>query len=59
MKLGGESHVPSDLSMEETPYLLYRWLGDNQGRNICVRKISPTPGFDSRTAQTVAIRFTD
>jgi len=59
MKLGRQRHVPADLPLEETSYPLYRRLGVTQGRNVCVLKISSTPGFDSRTAQPVAIRFTD
>ena len=30
-----------------------------QGRSGQVRKISPSPGFDSRTVQPVASRYTD
>jgi hypothetical protein len=34
-------------------------LGGPQGRSGQVRKISPTPGFDRRTVQPVASRYTD
>jgi hypothetical protein len=34
-------------------------LGGPQGRSGQVRKISPPPGFDPRTVQPVASRFTD
>jgi len=35
-------------------YQLYRRLGKSQGRSGQMRKISPSPGFDPRTAQPVA-----
>jgi hypothetical protein len=38
---------------------LYRRLGGPLGRSGQVRKISPPPGFDSRTVQAVASRYTD
>jgi hypothetical protein len=34
-------------------------LGGPQGRSGRVRKISPAPGFDPRTVQPVASRYTD
>jgi len=40
-------------------YLLLRRLGRPQGRSGQVRKISPPPGFDTRTVQPVASRYTD
>ena len=43
----------------KTRYPLYRRLGGPQGRSGQVRKISATPGFDPRTAQPVASRYTD
>ena len=42
-----------------TRYQLYRRLGGPQGRSGQVRKISPPPGFDPRTVQPVASRYTD
>jgi hypothetical protein len=44
---------------EETRYPLYRRLGGPQGRSGRVRKTSPSPGFDPRTVQPVASRYTD
>jgi bacteriorhodopsin len=38
---------------------LYRRLGGPQGWSGRVRKISPPPGFDPRSVQPVAIRYTD
>jgi hypothetical protein len=40
-------------------YPLYRRLGRPQGRSGRVLKISPPPGFDPRTIQLVASRYTD
>ena len=34
-------------------------LGGSHGRSGQVRKISPPPGFDPRTVQPVASRYTD
>jgi hypothetical protein len=34
------------------------WVGP-QGGSVRVRKISPPPGFDPRTVQPVASRYTD
>ena len=47
------------LPPEKTRYPLYRRLGVPQGRYGHVRKISPPPGFDPRTVQPVASRYTD
>jgi hypothetical protein len=44
---------------EETRYSLFRWLGGPQGWSGRVRKISPQLGFDPRTVQPVASRYTD
>jgi len=57
--VGGQRHAPAALTPGETRYPLYRWLGGPQGRSGRVRKISPQPGFDPRTAQPVASRYTD
>jgi hypothetical protein len=43
----------------KTRYPLYRNLVGPQGRFGRVRKISPPPGFDPRTSQPVASRYTD
>ena len=47
------------LPPEKTRYPLYRRLCGPQGRSGRVRKISPPPGFDPRTVQPVASRYTD
>ena len=56
--VGGKHHAPADLSPGKTQYPLYRRLGGPQGRSGRVRKI-PSPGFDSRTVEPVASRYTD
>jgi hypothetical protein len=52
----GASH---SLPPGKTQYPLYRRLGGPQDRYGQVRKISPPPGFDPRTVQPVASRYTD
>jgi len=47
------------LRLGKTRYPLYRRLGGPQGRSGRVQKISPPPGFDHRTVQPVASRYTD
>ena len=54
----GQSHAPAAIPPEKTRHPLYetRWP---QGRYGKVRKILPPPGFDPRTVQPVASRYTD
>ena len=59
MGVGGQHHAPAALPTGRTRYPLYRRLGGPQGRFGQVRKISPPPGFDPRTVQPVASRYTD
>ena len=59
MGVGGQRHSPAALPPGKTRYPLYRRLGGPQGRSGRVRKISPPPGFDPRTVQPVASRYTD
>ena len=56
---GSASRPGRSLPPGKTRYPLYRRLGGPQGRSGQVRKISPPPGFDSRTVQPVASRYTD
>jgi hypothetical protein len=44
---------------KETRYPLYSRLGGPRCQSGRVRKISPPPGFDPRTVQRVASRYTD
>ena len=59
MGVGGQRHAVAALPPGKTWYPLYRRLGGPQGRSGQVRKISPPPGFDPRTVQPVASRYTD
>jgi len=61
MGVGGQRHVPAALPPGKTRYPLYRRLDGPQSRSGQVRKISPPPsvGFDPRTVQLVASRYTD
>ena len=59
MGMRGQRHAPAALyPREKTWYPLYRMLDGPQGRSGQVRKISPSPGFDSQTVQPVARRCT-
>jgi hypothetical protein len=51
--VGGQLHVPVDLSPGKARYPLYRWLGGHQSRFGRVRLKSSMPGFDPRTVQPV------
>ena len=56
---GSASRPDRSLLPGTTRYLLYRRLGGPQGRSGQVRKIPPPPGFEPRTVQPVASRYTD
>jgi hypothetical protein len=57
--VGGQLHAPAALTPEKSRYPLYRGLGRPQDRSGRVRKISLPPGFDPRTIQPIARRYTD
>jgi len=59
MGVGYQSYVPAVLLPGKTRYPLYRRLGGLQGQSGRVRKISPSPGFDPRTVQPIASRYTN
>jgi hypothetical protein len=59
MGVGGQHHAPAALPPGKTWYPLYRSLGGPQGRFGRVQNISPPLGFDPRTVQPVASRYTD
>ena len=59
MGVGGQHHAPAALPPGKPRYRLYRRMGEPQDRSGRVRKISPLPGFDPRTVQPVASRYTD
>jgi len=50
---GGWWPTPCPDSPEKTRYSWNRRLGESEGRFGRVRKISPSPGFDPRIAQSV------
>jgi len=56
---GSAARPGRSLPSGKTRYPLYRRLGGPQGRSGQVRKILPPPGFDPRTVQPVASRYTD
>jgi hypothetical protein len=58
MGVGDQRHAPAALAPGKTRYPFYRRLGGSQGRSGRLQKISPPPGFDSRTFQSVASRYT-
>ena len=59
MGVGGQHHAQAALPPGKTRYPLYRRLGGPQRQSGQVEKISPPPGFDPRTVQSVASRHTD
>ena len=60
MVVGGQCHGPAALPPPgKTRYPLYRRLGGPQGHSGEVQKISPPPGFDSRTVQPIVSCYTD
>ena len=58
MGVSGQRHASAALPPRKTRYPLYRSLGGPECRSGQVRKISPPPGFDPRTVQPVASRYT-
>jgi hypothetical protein len=59
MRVGGQRHAPAAVHPGKTRYPLNMSLGGSQGRSEREREISPQPGFDPRTVQPVASRYTD
>ena len=57
--MGGQRHALAALTPGRTRYPLYRRLGGPQGRSGRVRRISPSSGFDPRSIQLVASRYTE
>ena len=56
---GWSTPLPGCFTPRKTRYPLYRGLEGPQSRSGWVRKISPPQGFDPRTVQPVASRYTD
>ena len=59
MRVDGQLHAPAALPPGETLYPLYSRRGGPQGRSGRMQIISPLQGFDPRTVQPVASRYTD
>ena len=59
MVMGGQRHAPAALPPGKTRYPLYRRVDMPQGQSGRFRNIPPKPGFDPRTFQPVANRYTD
>ena len=57
--VGDRRHASVALTPGKTRYPLHMRLGRPQDRSGPVRKISPPPGFDPRTVEPVASRYTD
>jgi hypothetical protein len=55
----GQRHAPAALYPRERPgtHCTGGWVGPRAGLDRCGK--SPPPGFDPRTAQPVASRYTD
>ena len=59
MGVGGQRHAPPALPTGKTRYpLTGGWVGPRADLDGC-RKSRPPPGFDPRTVQSVASRYTD
>ena len=58
MGVGGQRQAPAAFTLEKDPVPLYRRLGGPQSRSGQVWNISPPPGFNPRTLQPVANRYT-
>ena len=59
MWVGGQRHAPAALPLGKIRYTLYRRLVVPQGQSGRVRRKSPPQGFDPRTVQPVASRYTE
>ena len=57
--MGDQRHAPAPLPPGKTRYPLYRRLGGPHGRFGGCGKSRPSLGFDSRTVQPVASRYTN
>ena len=57
--VGGQRHDPVTLPSGKTQYPLCRRHGGPHSLSGQVRKISPPTGFDTRTVQPIASRYTD
>jgi hypothetical protein len=60
MRVGGQLHSPAALPPGKRPdtHCIGGWVGPTAGLDGC-GKSRTTPGFDPRTVQPVASRYTD
>jgi hypothetical protein len=60
MGVGGQLHAPAALppGMRPGTHCTGGWVGPRAGLNGC-GKCRPPPGFDPRTVQLLASRYTD
>jgi hypothetical protein len=60
MRVGGQRHTPGALLLGKRPgaHCIEGWVGPRAGLEGC-GKFRPPPGFDPRTVQPVASRYTD
>ena len=59
MGMNGQRHAPAALPPGNTRYPLHRRLGGPHRRSGQMQKTSSSPGFDPRTIQPLASRYTD
>jgi hypothetical protein len=59
MEMGRQRHDPAGIPPKKTRRQLNRRLGGPHGLSGRIRKISPPPGFDTRTVHPVASRYAD
>jgi len=59
MEVGVEGHTPAAVPQETETYPLYGGLGGPLGLSGRLKKISPPPGFDPQTVQSVSSLHTD
>jgi hypothetical protein len=60
MRVGGQRHAPAALppGNRASTHVIGGWVGPRDGPDWC-GKSRPPPGFDPRTVQSVASRYTD
>ena len=61
MGVGGQLYAPAALPTRKSPgtHCTGGWVGPRASLDGCGKSRSPPPGFDPRTVQPVASRYTD